>query len=210
MVTYKNFHIKSIMQKFINQFCSEHLKNFSIEIQENQNDFINLYVEKDTSGYKLAANIKTLKNMGFNKKDLECLLFHEKGHYELKHLELQNTFLVNFILAGLLGIIFFILIIIKLFVAINILLVIVPLLLSIYLVYDNLNYLHKMRKSEMQADRYACIYCDEKDFISMLMKMDKFYAKYQKNNKYELLYLLETHPSTEQRIKNIMNYSSIY
>ena len=198
------------MKEIIKSFCLNHLKEFTLEIQEFSDDMINMYVEKETSNYKLFANIVTLEKMSFNEIDIKCLLFHEKGHYELKHLEVQNTFWINLLLAGLLIFVFFMLLALNFFTNINYLFILLPLSLAFYLGYDNLQYLKRMRKSEMKADEYACIYCNKDDFISMLKKMDRFYSKYQNKRNNKLLCLLETHPSTEKRIKSILNYSSIY
>jgi Zn-dependent protease with chaperone function len=198
------------MKELITSFCSKNLNGFEVDIQHTADDMINLYVQKDTSGYKLVANLVTLNKMNFNETDLECLLYHEKGHYELKHLEAQNNLLINSLLASLLMVISATFLVFKLFWAINLLFIFLPLGIALYLIYDNLKYLNRMRKAEMQADGYACIYCKKEDFISMLQKMETFYSHYQKKNKYELLYLLETHPSTEKRIQAISNYSSIY
>ena len=198
------------MKEIIKSFCLNHLKEFKIEIQDLSDDMINMYVEKETGNYKLLANIVTLEKMNFHETDIKCLLFHEKGHYELKHLEVKNNFWINLFLSVLLIFIFFMLLVLNIFTNINYLLILSPLSLAFYLGYDNLQYLKRMRESEIEADGYACTYCNKDDFISMLEKMEIFYSGYQNKKNNKLLYLLETHPSTEKRIKSVLNYSSIY
>ena len=192
------------MENIIKNFVNENLNMFKLKCTYEPDDLINLYVEKTDNQYILVANINTLKKMNLTDLELECLLWHEKGHYELNHLEEKNNYFINIFLMILVGVTGISSIGLSYF-HLNILWMTLAIFLLIsYLITDNLLILKKMRKFEYNADKYACRHCSGKEFINMLNKLENFYRPFLEDKRN--LAILSTHPPTESRINKIISY----
>ena len=186
------------MKKLILDFTSKHLPNFEVSFQESEDDLINIYIERKNNKYFLVSNLNTLKKLNLTDEELLALLWHEKGHHALNHLEVTDNYQINLMLIIMLSFIFIPLIVIIFFIPLLFIFSFLCGFIMLFLQIENLKILKRMRKSELEADIFASKHCNPESYISLLNKLNIFYTK-----KPSLFNLFGTHPLLSTRIKNI-------
>lgn len=188
---------KEVIEQIILNFHNEYLPNVVLSLSKRPNDNVNIYIEKLNDVYILGANLNTLEKLNLERKELIGLLFHEKGHLDLGHLDDDDRIDINIILLLMSFMLFIVTAIINIFFNINLLtsmLGIFSLILSIQLC----KILKQRQKKELEADLYASNFCNKKILKNLFIKLTKFY----KLEKKEFI-LLSTHPSLKDRLKNL-------